>query len=89
MNKKTPEVIEAIVAFINAYSNPYDEKGEARRFAIYQLNCYDVSYDFKFKWGIKQSEMDEILAWNKEFKLKDNVLLLSLGEHNVELAVSK
>ena len=52
------------------------------------LNCFEVSYNFIFKWIIKQEEMDEILKWNKDFKLENGVLKLYLDEYSVELVAT-
>lgn len=89
--KKVPDVINSILTFLKAYSNPDNvPDGEGKPIKVYMLNCWDVSYNFIFKWVIKQREMDEILEWNKDFKLENNVLKLFLGgDYRIELVVGK
>jgi len=86
--KKTPKVIEAVIEYLKAYSNPDDEKGEYISIKVYQLICFEVSYNFIFKWIIKQKEMNEILEWNKNFKLENGVLKLYLDEYRIELVAT-
>lgn len=90
MEENTPKVINAITEFLNAYSNPDDvPDGQPRPIKVYQLNCFDVSFNFIFKWVIKQKEMDEILKWNNDFKLENGVLKLFTDEYRIELVASK
>ena len=87
--KKAPKTVEAIIDFLKAYSNPDDvPDGEGRPIKVYMLNCFEVSYNFIFKWIIKQKEMDEILKWNKDFKLESGVLKLYLDEYRIELVAT-
>ena len=89
--KKTPEIVNAIVEYIKAYDNPDNEQGEYKSIKVYQLNCFDVSYNFRFKWVVKQSEIDEIAAWNKELKPinEGKTLLMVLREYRIELEAAK
>lgn len=90
MEENTPKIINAIIDFLNAYSNPDNVPyGQPRPFKVYQLNCFDVSFNFIFKWVIKQKEMDEILKWNNDFKVENGVLKLFIDEYRIELVASE
>lgn len=85
LEKEAPRVIQAVLDYIESYNNPDRIKGNSLPIKSYHLNCYDVSFDFMFKWVIKQTEMDEILEWNKDLKLENGVLKFSIGDDVVEL----
>jgi hypothetical protein len=86
--KKAPRVIEAIIDYVESYNNPDRVEGNSLPIKSYHLNCYDVSYDFMFKWIIQQTEMDEILEWNKDLKLQNGVLKFSIGDDVIELVAN-
>jgi hypothetical protein len=81
-----PKIIDAILAYLEAYDNPTDAKGDTRPIQVYQLCCYDVSYEFRFKWIVKKEEIAEIKKWNPKLKIEKNgIMLLSAGNHAIEL----
>ena len=83
--EETPEIITKLVDFINKWNNPNELPDGPRPIEIYQLIIYDVSYNFIFKWIIKEKELKEASAFTK-VAIENNTIRLSIGECSVELS---
>jgi hypothetical protein len=83
---KGPEIIQKIVEFFNFWNNPDELEDEYVPIKAHQLEIYSVSYDFVFKWYVTEEELKEVSEFTG-FKINDDMIALSIGEHNLELAV--
>lgn len=83
---KGPEIIQKIVEFFNFWNNPDELEDEYVPIKAHQLEIYSVSYDFVFKWYVTEEELKEVSEFTG-FKIDDNMIGLSIGDHNLELAV--
>jgi len=83
---KGPEIIQKIVQFFNFWNNPDELEDEYVPIKAHQLEIYSVSYDFVFKWYVTEEELKEVSEFTG-FNINDNMIALSIGEHNLELAV--
>ncbi|WP_421977157.1 hypothetical protein [Roseivirga seohaensis] len=83
--KTTPKIINDLREFFEFWHNPDRVEGDTLPIKEFQLMIYSVSIGFVFKWFVSKKDLEEASEYT-EIEIIDNVLCLSLGEYQIELA---
>lgn len=85
-DSETPEIIKSLQEFFLFWSNPNGLPNGSVPIESFQIQIYFPSVRFIFKWCVEEKDFEEAAKFlGVKLKKKQRVLLMAIGEYNIEL----